>query len=105
MTIKDIFMAKAIKDNIPDGWEDCIDQRMSLWDRQSDHLRFIEFKAVFHQTFSVTPSDTFVNYDIRNKDYSKDYSNGQRDQQRDRKWRDLSRPSRSLRQQVRFHIS
>ena len=39
-------------------------------ERQSDHLRFIELKAVFRQTFSVTPSDTFVNYDNRNKDYS-----------------------------------
>ena len=72
---KDIFMAQAIKDNIPNGRIALINA-MSFLDRQSDHLCFIDFKAAFRQYFSVIPSDSFVNYDSRNKDYS----NGQRDQ-------------------------
>ena len=85
-------MAQAIKDNIPDGGgRIALINALSILDRQPDQVHFIEFKSSFRQTFSVTPSDTFVNFDNRNKNYYKDYSNGQRDQQRDGRYRD-SRP-------------
>ena len=89
VTIKDIFMAQAIKDNIPDGGRIALINALSILDRQSDHMHFIKFKSAFRQTFSVTPSDTFVNFDNRNKNYCRDF-NSQKDQQRDR-YRD-SRP-------------
>ena len=83
VTIKDIFMAQAIKDNIPGGRIALINA-MSLLDTKTDHMCFIDFKAAFRQSFSVPPSHTFVNYDSR----PKDYSDGHRDQQSDQKWRD-----------------
>ena len=81
VTIRDIFMAQAIKDNIPDGGK--INTLASL-DRQSEQTRFTEFKSTFRQTFSVPPTETFVNFE---KNYPKDYSNGQKDQ-RDSRLRD-----------------
>ena len=51
VTIKDIFMAQAIKDNIPDGGRIALINTLSILDRQSDHMRFIEFKSAFCHTF------------------------------------------------------
>ena len=45
VTIKDIFMAQAIKDNIPDGGRIALINALSILDRQLDHVRFIEFKS------------------------------------------------------------
>ena len=39
-------------------------------DRQSEQTRFTEFKSTFRQTFSVPPTETFVNFE---KNYPKDY--------------------------------
>ena len=68
-------MAQAIKDSIPDEGRIALIIALAILDRQSEQTCFIEFKSVFRQTFSVTPSETFVNFDNRNKNYSKDYSN------------------------------
>ena len=78
VTIRDIFIAQAIKDNIPDGGKIALINTLASLDRQLEQTRFTEFKSAFRQTFSVPPSETFVNFDNK-KNYSKDYSNGQRE--------------------------
>ena len=80
-------MAQTIKDNIPDGGKIALINTLASLDRQSEKMCFTEFKSAFRQTFSVPPTETFVNFE---KNHPKDYSNGQTDQ-RDSRFRD-SRP-------------
>ena len=55
VTIKDIFMAQAIKDNIPDGAKIALMNTMAYLDREPDIIRFTEFKSEFKQTFAAPP--------------------------------------------------
>ena len=79
VSIHDILMAGAIRDNIPDGSEIALVNTMALLDRDREQVMLTEFKAAFRQTFTTTPppSDTFYgqnpsrNYDSR--DYSKEH--------------------------------
>ena len=71
VTIRDIFMAH----NIPDGGKITLINTLASLDRQSEQTRFTEFKSTFRQSFSVPPTETFVNFE---KNYPKEYSNGQR---------------------------
>ena len=57
VSIRDIFMAGAIKDNIPDGSKIALVNTMVLLDRDCEQVRFTEFKAAFRQTFAP-PSGT-----------------------------------------------
>ena len=50
VTIRDIFMAQAIKDNI---------NTLANLDRQSEIMCFTEFKSAFRQTFTAPPTETF----------------------------------------------
>ena len=64
VSIKDIFFAQAIKDNIPEGGRIAFINAMALLDKEMDNTRFIEFKAAFRQSFLTTPSSsTFENYE------------------------------------------
>ena len=64
VTIRDIFMAQAIKDNIPDGGKIALINTLDSLDRQSEIMCFTEFKFAFRQTFSATPpTETFVNFE------------------------------------------
>ena len=71
VTIKDIFMAQAIKDNIPDGAKIALMNTMAYLDREPDIIRFTEFKSAFKQIFAAPPpsNDTFYGQNIT-KDYN-----------------------------------
>ena len=56
-------MAQAIMDNIPDGGKFALINTLASLDRQSEQTRFTEFKSAFCQTFSVPPTETFVNFE------------------------------------------
>ena len=73
VTIREIIMAQAIMDNIPDGGKIALINTLASLDRQSEQTRFTEFKCAFRQTFSVHPTETIVNFE-------NNYSNGQKDQ-------------------------
>ena len=55
VSICDILMAGAIRDNIPDGSKIALVNTMALLDREREQVRFTEFKAAFKQTFTTTP--------------------------------------------------
>ena len=78
VSIRDIFMAGAIKDNISDGAKIALVNTMACLDREHEQVRFTEFKAVFRQTFPPPSSDTFYGQNS-NKDYnSKEYTRERR---------------------------
>ena len=47
VSIRDIFMAGAIKDNISDGSKIALVNTMALLDRDCEQVRFTEYKATF----------------------------------------------------------
>ena len=53
VSIRNIFMAGAIKDNIPDGSKIALVNMMALLDRNREQVRFTEFKAALRQTFAA----------------------------------------------------
>ena len=55
VSIRDIFMAQAIKDNISDGAKIALVNTMACLDRELEQVRFTEFKAAFRQTFVAPP--------------------------------------------------
>ena len=56
VSIRDIFMASAFKDNIPDGSKIAlVNTIMALLDRDREQVRFMEFKAALRQTFAAPP--------------------------------------------------
>ena len=55
VSIHDIFMAGAIKDNIHDGSKIALVNTMALLDRDREQVRITEFKAAFRQTFAPPP--------------------------------------------------
>jgi hypothetical protein len=55
VSIRNIFMVGAIKDNIPDGSKIALVNTMALLDRDCEQVRFTEFKAAFRQTFANPP--------------------------------------------------
>ena len=50
VSIRNIFMAQAIKDNISDGAKIALVNTMACLDREREQVRFTEFKAAFRQT-------------------------------------------------------
>jgi len=95
VNIRDVLMAGAIRDNIPDGSKIAIVNTMALLDREREQVRFTEFKSAFKQTFTTTPpSGTFYgqnpsgNYDYR------DHNKERRGRTRSRD-RAMSRPKDS----------
>ena len=62
VSIKDIFLAKAIQDNIPEGGKMAMINTMALLDdKESDSRRFTEFKAALRQSFpSPSTHSTFA---------------------------------------------
>ena len=69
VTIRDIFMAQPIKDNIPDGGKIALINTLAYLDRESEIMCFTEFKSTFKQTFAATPHETFFGQNI-SKDYN-----------------------------------
>ena len=55
VSICDIFMAGAIKDNIPDGSKIALVNTVALLDRGREQVRFTDFKAAFRQSFATPP--------------------------------------------------
>ena len=55
VSIRNIFMAGAIKDNISDGAKIALVNTMACLDREREQVRFTELKAAFRQTY-VAPS-------------------------------------------------
>ena len=55
VSIRDIFMAQAIKDNIFAGAKIALISTMACLDREREQVRFTEFKAAFRQTFVANP--------------------------------------------------
>ena len=55
VSIRDIFMAQAITDNISDGAKIALVNTMACLDREREQVRFTEFKAAFRQTLSSPP--------------------------------------------------
>ena len=60
VSIRDIFMAQAIKDNISDGAKIALENTMACLDREHEQVRFTEFKAAFRQTFATPPPQTHI---------------------------------------------
>ena len=61
VTIRNIFMAQAIKDNIPDMGKIAMINTLAYLDRESEIMRFTEFKSAFKQTFAATlPHETIL---------------------------------------------
>ena len=58
VSIRDIFMAGAIKDNISDGAKIALVNTMACLDREREQVRFTEFKSAFRQTFVPPPPQT-----------------------------------------------
>ena len=59
VTIRDIFMAQAIKDNITDRGKIALINTLAYLDRESEIICLNEFKSAFKQTFAATPHETF----------------------------------------------
>ena len=55
VSIKDIFFAKAIQENIPEVGKMAITNTMVLLDKESDVRCFIKFKAALRQSFLPPP--------------------------------------------------
>ena len=55
VTIRDLLMAGAIRDNISPGSQIALVNTMAQKDHEGDRVRFTEFKSAFRQTFVVTP--------------------------------------------------
>ena len=51
VSMKDIYFAKAIQENIPEGSRMEMINTMALLDKESDGRQFIEFKAALRQSF------------------------------------------------------
>ena len=71
-------MGCAVRDNVSDGARIALVNSMALIDRECDQVRFTEFKSVFKQTFTSTPSSgTFfgTNFDGKYKYDSKERRN------------------------------
>ena len=47
VTIRDIFRAQAIKDNIPEGGKIALINTLASLDGQSEQMHFTEFKSAF----------------------------------------------------------
>ena len=60
VSIRNIFMAQAIKDNISDGAKIALVNTMACLDREREQVRFTEFKTAFRQTFVPTPWTHFM---------------------------------------------
>ena len=60
VSIHDIYMAGAIKDNIHDGSNIALVNTMALLDRVREQVRFMELKAAFRQTFAPPPQAHFM---------------------------------------------
>ena len=61
VSIKDIFFAKAIRENIPEGGRMAMINTIALLDKESDGRRFIKFKAALGQSFpSPSTHSTFA---------------------------------------------
>ena len=69
-------MGCAVRDNVSDGARIALVNSMALIDRECDQVRFTEFKSVFKQTFTSTPSSgTFYETNFDGKYGSKERRN------------------------------
>ena len=55
VTIRDLLMAGAIRDNISPGSQIALVNTMAQKDLEGERVRFTEFKSAFRQTFVATP--------------------------------------------------
>ena len=93
VTIRDILMAGAIRDNISPGSQIALVNTMAQVDHEGG-VRFSEFKSAFRQTFVANPpSDTFFGQHSNKTDH-RDHSRDQRSRSRSKERRQDSRTRR-----------